>query len=63
MTRKADAMDDAHGELPFPRTDIALSAMRFVQDIEDPAIFNHSMRTYLYGRWLGEQQDLQPDRD
>lgn len=28
-------MDDAYGELPFPRTDIALSAMRFVQDIED----------------------------
>lgn len=45
--RKADVMDDAHGELPFPRTDIALSAMRFVQ--EDPAILNHSMRT-LGGR-------------
>ncbi|MFG2196966.1 damage-inducible protein [Streptomyces sp. NPDC048639] len=56
-------MDDPYAELPFPRTDMALSAMTFVQGIEEPAIFNHSLRTYLYGRFLGEQQDLQPDRD
>ncbi|WP_344845174.1 hypothetical protein [Nonomuraea dietziae] len=35
--------------LPFPRTDLALSAMRHARDIEPPAIFNHSMRSYLYG--------------
>ncbi|WP_207954183.1 HD domain-containing protein [Saccharopolyspora elongata] len=61
--RKADLMDNPYGELPFPRTDMALKAVRFVKGIETPAIFNHSMRSYLYGRFLGEQQGLQPDRD
>ncbi len=28
------------------------------QGIEKPAIFNHSRRSYLYGRFLGEQQGL-----
>ncbi|MEO3747048.1 HD domain-containing protein [Plantactinospora sp. B5E13] len=54
---------DQYGQLPFPRTDVAASTLRFVRSIEDPAIFNHSMRTYLYGRFLGEQQGLRPDRD
>lgn len=63
MPRKADAMDDVYADLLFPRTDLALSAMRYVQGIEDPAIFNHSMRSYLYGRFLGEQQGLHPGRD
>ncbi|WP_431042890.1 HD domain-containing protein [Streptomyces sp. P1-3] len=60
-----DAVDalDALGELPFPRTEMALNAMRFAKGIEDPAIFNHSMRTYLYGRFLGEQRGLRPDHD
>jgi hypothetical protein len=42
-------------ELPFPRTELALDAIRFVRGIEDPAVVNHSMRTYLYGRLLGQQ--------
>ncbi|MFE9397457.1 HD domain-containing protein [Streptomyces flavidovirens] len=54
---------DAYDALPFPRTDVAMNTLHFVRGIEDPAIFNHSMRTYLYGRFLGEQQGLQPDRD
>ncbi len=54
---------DAYDGLPFPRTEVAQNAIRFVEGIEDPAIYNHSMRTYLYGRFLGEQQGLQPDRD
>lgn len=54
---------DAFDGLPFPRTDLAETAIRYVAGIEDPAIFNHSMRTYLYGRFLGEQQGLRPDRD
>ncbi|MET8680879.1 HD domain-containing protein [Streptomyces sp. NPDC004647] len=56
-------MDNAYRELPFPRTDMALKAVRYVKGIEALAIFNHSMRSYLYGRFLGEQQGLQPDRD
>ncbi|MEV0622687.1 HD domain-containing protein [Nonomuraea sp. NPDC050404] len=56
-------MNDTFDGLPFPRTDLALSAMRFARDIEDRAIFNHSMRTYLYARLLGQQEDLRPGHD
>jgi HD-GYP domain-containing protein (c-di-GMP phosphodiesterase class II) len=52
---------DRYQELPFPRTELAGNAIRFARGIEEPAIFNHSMRTYLYGRFLGEQQGLRPD--
>ncbi|GGZ30420.1 HD domain-containing protein [Streptomyces poonensis] len=54
---------DAYDALPFPRTDVALSTLHFVKGIEDPAIFDHSLRSYLYGRFLGERQGLLPDRD
>jgi hypothetical protein len=54
---------DDYRELGFPRTDLSAEAMRFVRGITEPAIFNHSMRTYLYGRFLGEAQGLSPDRD
>ncbi|MEV0385581.1 HD domain-containing protein [Nonomuraea sp. NPDC050643] len=56
-------MNDTFGDLPFPRTELALAAMRFARDIEDRAIFNHSMRTYLYARFLGEQEGLRPGHD
>ncbi|MDT0441555.1 HD domain-containing protein [Streptomyces johnsoniae] len=52
-----------YAELPFPRTDAALNALRFAAGIEAPAIFNHSLRTYLYGRAAGERRGLRPDRD
>lgn len=55
-------MDD-YRDLPFPRTDLALEAMRFARRVEEPAIFNHSMRAYLYGRFLGERRGLLPGRD
>jgi HD domain-containing protein len=54
---------DGYQDLPFPRTELAVNAMHFTRSITEPAIFNHSMRTYLYGRFLGEAQGLQPDRD
>ncbi|MEU7900221.1 HD domain-containing protein [Nonomuraea sp. NPDC049152] len=40
---------------------MALNAANFLRDIVDPAIFNHSMRSYLYARFIGEQQGLRPD--
>lgn len=55
--------DDDYGDLPFPRTELAVAATRFARDTTPPAIFNHSMRTYLYGRFLGEERGLQPGRD
>ncbi|WP_233507798.1 HD domain-containing protein [Spongiactinospora gelatinilytica] len=59
--RTDDPMD--HDSLSFPRTDLALSAMRHARDIEHPAIFDHSVRSYLYGRFIGEEQGLRPDLD
>ncbi|MFD6274105.1 HD domain-containing protein [Streptomyces sp. NPDC060209] len=56
-------MNDAYRELPFPRTDLALRTVRYVEGIESPALFNHSMRSYLYGRSAGEQQGLRPGQD
>lgn len=52
-----------YGDLPFPRTELTQKALQCVLRIEDRSIFNHSMRTYLYGRYVGEQQGLQPGRD
>jgi hypothetical protein len=50
-------------ELPFPSTELALDTARYVRHRAEPAIFNHSMRAYLYARFLGEQRGLRPDRD
>ena len=50
-------------DLPFPRTEVAEDAVRYVRAISAPPIFNHAMRTYLYGRFLGEVQGLRPDHD
>ncbi|MFB4280536.1 MULTISPECIES: HD domain-containing protein [unclassified Nonomuraea] len=56
-------MTALYGSLPFPWNDLTRNATRFARDLEEPAIFNHSMRTYLYGRLIGERQDLRPGRD
>jgi hypothetical protein len=62
-TDGAMPMTDPTLDLLFPRTDIADKARRFAEERLDPAIFNHSMRTYLYGRFLGEQRGVHPARD
>ncbi len=56
-------MDLDHDGLSLPRTDVALAALRFAESIENTAVFHHSVRTYLYGRRLGEQQGLRPGHD
>lgn len=55
-------MDD-YDDLPFPRTELATAVVRFAERIEQPAVFNHSMRTYLYGRFVGEQKGMRPGDD
>ncbi|MEQ4715748.1 HD domain-containing protein [Nonomuraea sp. B19D2] len=63
MTRSEDDVMDIYWGLPFPWTELTLKATLLARGIEQPAIFNHSMRTYLYGRFLGEQQGLRPGAD
>ena len=58
-----DPIMDDFGDLPFPRTTLAGAATRLAASTEDPAIFHHSMRTYLYGRVLGRRQGVEPGRD
>ncbi|MFE9751185.1 HD domain-containing protein [Saccharothrix saharensis] len=50
-------------DLPFPRTEVALNTVRYVRDISAPAIFNHAVRAYFFGRFLGEEKGLRPDED
>ncbi|MEU2561624.1 HD domain-containing protein [Streptomyces longispororuber] len=50
-------------ELGFPESALALEAVQYVRTLEAPALFHHSMRTYLYGRRIGERQGLVPGRD
>ncbi|MFB4287866.1 HD domain-containing protein [Nonomuraea sp. ATR24] len=56
-------MLDTYGNLTFPWTGLTLNAVRFARDLVARPIFNHCMRAYLYGRFLGEQQGLRPGQD
>ncbi|MEI5101153.1 HD domain-containing protein [Streptomyces sp. PmtG] len=53
----------AFGDLPFPESALSLAALRFARSIETPVVFNHSLRTYLYGRSVGARRGLLPGRD
>ena len=50
-------------DLSLPTTDLAGRARAFAERTVAPALYNHSVRTYLYGRFLGRQQGLAPGRD
>ncbi|MFI6579189.1 HD domain-containing protein [Nocardiopsis sp. NPDC050513] len=50
-------------DLNLPDTDLARNATRLARGTESPAVFHHSVRTYLYGRFLGEHQGLRPGHD
>jgi hypothetical protein len=45
-------------ELDLPGSDLAASALSHIQTIADPMIFAHSVRTFLYGRFLAERDGL-----
>lgn len=42
---------------------MADAATAFVRELASPAIFHHSVRTYLYGRFLGQQVGMDGDYD
>ncbi|RJL22991.1 HD domain-containing protein [Bailinhaonella thermotolerans] len=54
---------DVYGDLPFPRTALAEAATRYAREIVPEPIFNHCMRTYLYGRALGEARGMRAGHD
>ncbi|WP_380282066.1 HD domain-containing protein [Kitasatospora purpeofusca] len=50
-------------ELRLPATELARRTLVHAQSLLPAALFHHSVRTYLYGRLLGEQRGLRPDHD
>ncbi|MBP2340643.1 hypothetical protein JOF41_006821 [Saccharothrix coeruleofusca] len=52
-----------HEKFDLPGTDLARAACQFAEEQEEPYLFNHSVRSYLYGRALGEHRGLRPGAD
>jgi hypothetical protein len=51
-------------DLPeFIDTDVARAAIRLAQSTESPAVFNHSVRSYLFGELLAARDGLLPGAD
>ncbi|GGV30082.1 HD domain-containing protein [Streptomyces spectabilis] len=61
--KTADSGDTAWGEFGLPESEVAREALRYTRGIETPAMFHHSIRTYLYGRCVGERRGVVPGRD
>lgn len=56
-------LTDLTDHLDLPASDLTASTLRYVHDIAEPAIFNHSVRTYLYGRALAKGHSLAAGAD
>ncbi|MDL4770901.1 MULTISPECIES: HD domain-containing protein [Thermomonosporaceae] len=56
-------MADHFAEFGIPDTDAARQADALVFEIESPTLANHSVRTYLFGRAVGEGLGLRPGTD
>ncbi|MEU8511634.1 HD domain-containing protein [Kitasatospora sp. NPDC048722] len=56
-------MSAEYSELALPSTDLAHATLQRAKTLLPAAIVNHSLRTYLYGRLLGERRGLRPGRD
>ncbi|MER5351033.1 HD domain-containing protein [Kitasatospora sp. NPDC002551] len=50
-------------DLGLPATQLARRTLAHARSLLPAALFHHSVRTYLYGRLLGEQRGLRPDHD
>ena len=50
-------------EIRFPTTDVALSARELVERMEAPYLINHSIRAYLFGSVLAQQEGFTPGDD
>ncbi len=51
-------------DLPdIPATDVARAAIDFAKSTESPAVFNHSVRSYLFAELLAAHDGLRPGAD
>jgi len=47
----------------LPDTAVAQAAILFAQSTESPSVFNHSVRSYLFGELLAAREGMRPDAD
>lgn len=56
-------LTDLTNRFELPSTEVAMSTLSYVDSIAEPAIFNHSVRTYLHGRALAQGHRMSPGVD
>ncbi|GAA2580507.1 HD domain-containing protein [Actinomadura fulvescens] len=56
-------MADHFTDFDMPDTELTRKALAFAEELETPALVNHCVRTYLFGRAAGEAQGLRPGAD
>ena len=49
------------GGITIPDTQLVRDATKFVRDVEDDLLFNHSRRVFLFGALQGLRRGVQPD--
>lgn len=47
----------------LPRTDLAVRALRFAEEVEPRVVFRHSVRSYLFARALAEERGMTAGAD
>jgi hypothetical protein len=47
----------------LPSTVVAQAAIRLAQSTESPSVFNHSVRSYLFGELLADREGMRPGAD
>jgi hypothetical protein len=57
------ALSDLPDIPDIPATDVARAAIEFAKSTESPAVFNHSVRSYLFGELLAAHDGLRPGAD
>jgi hypothetical protein len=50
-------------DLALPHTDLIAATDAWVRTIEPPYLYNPSVRSYVFGRALGQERDLTPGED
>ncbi|MFH7595563.1 HD domain-containing protein [Streptomyces racemochromogenes] len=53
----------SYAGVELPRSELAVSALRYAAELTDPVVFRHSLRGYLFGRAIGETRALRAGAD
>jgi HD domain len=61
--RPAPTVVAMHSVQDLPDTAVAQAAIRLARSTESPAVFNHSVRSYLFGEALAAHEGLRPSAE